>query len=262
MRGILETAIGVDTISYEVSGPAVAPAVLLAHSIGTSRVLWDAQVASLAESWRVIRYDTRGHGKSSAPAADYDLDQLGRDALAVLDAAGVERAHIVGLSLGGLTAMWLAVHAPDRVERLVLANTAARIGSTDRWAERIRQVRSHGMASIVEETMRRWFSEAFRTRNAEIVAAYGHLLAGCSPAGYTGCCAALRDADFRDAIDRIAAPTLVVAGDQDQATTLDDANLMHARIPGARLAILPAAHLSNVEEPAAFTQAVRQFLEA
>ncbi len=257
-----EVFAGTDRISYNIAGPADAPAVLLAHSIGTTRELWEGQVRELAAAFRVIRYDARGHGESSAPAGDYTLEQMGHDALAVLDAVGAERAHVVGLSLGGLTAMWLGVHAPARVTRLVLANTAARVGTSERWTDRIAQVRAGGMAAIAEASMPRWFSEAFRTRHENTVAAYRTCLAGCSSIGYIGCCAALRDADLRDDIAGIAAPTLIVAGEHDQTTTLADADIMRTRIPGATMVTLPVAHLSNVEQPAAFNRTVRQFLEA
>lgn len=261
-EGMSDVLVGSAHISYDVSGLTDGPVVLLAHSIGTTRALWEAQGRELASGYRVIRCDARGHGGSSAPAGDYTLEQLGGDALAVLDAVGVERAHVVGLSLGGLTAMWLGVHAPARVGRLVLANTAARVGTAERWVERIAQVRAGGMAGIVEPTMMRWFSDSFRAQQPAMVDAYRVMLAGCSPIGYTGCCAALRDADLRDDLAGIAAPTLIIAGDQDQATTLADADVMRRRIAGATMVTMPAAHLSNLEQPTAFTAAVRQFLEA
>lgn len=255
-----DVAISTDHISYDIEGPPEAPVVLLAHSIGTTRELWQPQRAALAKAFRVVRYDARGHGRSSAPSGDYALDRLGTDAITILDALGVRRAHVVGLSLGGLTAMWLGLHAPERVGGLVLANTAARIGVPERWEERIAQVQAGGVEAVVDLAIGRWFSEAFRAREGDTVAAYRRLLAGCSPAGYAGCCAVLRDADLRDDIARIGAPTLIIAGDQDQATTLADAELMRARIPHARLLTLSAAHLSNVEQPATFTQAVLEFL--
>ena len=255
-----DAVIGTDHLGYDIEGPPDAPVVLLSHSIGTTRELWQPQRAALAQTFRVIRYDARGHGRSSASPGEYTLAQLGADALAILDAAGVARAHVVGLSLGGLTAMWLGVHAPDRVDRLVLANTAACIGVPERWTERIAQVQAGGLDAVADLAIARWFSESFRARDGETVAAYRRLLAGCSPLGYAGCCAVLRDADLRDAIARIAASTLIIAGEQDQATTPADAELMRARIPQARLVSLPTAHLSNVEQPAAFTQAVLGFL--
>jgi len=257
-----DVVIGSDHLSYDIEGPPDAPVVLLSHSIGTTRELWEPQRAALARTFRVIRYDARGHGQSSAPPGDYSLARLGADALAILDAAGVARAHVVGLSLGGLTAMWLGVHAPDRVNRLVLANTAARIGTPERWTERIAQVQAGGVDAVVDLAIGRWFSEAFRARDGETVAAYRRLLSGCSPLGYAGCCAVLRDADLRDDLARITSSTLIIAGDQDQATTMADAELMRTRIPQARLVSLSAAHLSNVEQPAAFTSTLLDFLDS
>ena len=248
-------------LAYATSGPADAPVLLLSHALGATSALWDPQLAPFSSAFRVIRYDTRGHGSSGAPAGEYTIDRLGRDALAVLDAAGAERAHVCGLSLGGLTAMWLAVHAPQRVGRLVLASTAARIGTPDRWSERVRQVRAGGMDAIADAAMPRWFTEDFRRREPETVARHRAMVASCSPVGYTGGCAALRDTDLREAIRRIDAPTLVVSGTADPVTTPDDAIEMCARIPGARMVTFDTAHLPNVEQADRFSGAVREFLE-
>jgi len=249
-------------VSYTVEGrtDAEAPVVLFAHSIGTTRDLWLPQIPAFRSAYRIVRHDARGHGRSAAPDGDYSIDELGRDALAVLDAVGTSQAHIVGLSLGGLTAMWLALHAPTRVRGIVLANTAARIGIPERWNERIAQVQSDGMAVIGESALTRWFTDDFRNREPHTIAHFRGMIANCAPQGYSGCCAVLRDTDLRDDIARIAAPTLVIAGEQDAATTPADAELLRERIPGARLVTLPAAHLSNVEQPTAFTNAVLAFL--
>jgi 3-oxoadipate enol-lactonase len=250
-------------MTYTVEGrtDANAPVVLFAHSIGTTRDLWLPQVPAFTAAYRVVRYDARGHGRAPAPDGDYTIDRLGRDALDVLDAAGAQRAHVVGLSLGGLTAMWLAIHAPGRVDRIVLANTAARIGTPDRWNERIAQVRAEGMAIVGESALTRWFTGEFRARDPRTVDRYRAMITACAPQGYNGCCAVLRDTDLRDDLPRITAPTLIIGGAHDVATTPADAELLHARIPGARLLTLPAAHLSNVEQPGAFTDAVLGFLQ-
>jgi 3-oxoadipate enol-lactonase len=257
-----ELAIGAAHISYEIDGPADAPVLLLSHSLGTTRDLWQPQLAAFASVYRVVRYDTRGHGQSCVPRGEYALDHLGRDAIAVLDAVGASRAHVVGLSLGGLTAMWLGVHAPDRVDRLVLANTAARIGTPERWDERMAQARAEGMPAIAAAVVGRWFSDGFRARHPETCAHYQRMVASCSAQGYAGCCAVLRDADLRDDIRRITAPTLIIAGEWDVATPLADADLMRTRISRSTLVTLPAAHLSSAEQPAAFTDAVLDFLAA
>ncbi len=165
-----------------------------------------------------VRYDTRGHGASDVPAGSYAIDALGLDAIAILDAAGVERAHVCGLSLGGLTAMWLGVHAPHRIRSLVLSSTAARIGSASMWDERIAQVRTAGVESLADAAMGRWFTAGYRAGHPEVVSVY-HRMLGATPAdGYAGCCAAIRDADLREAIKSIAAPTLVIAGREDPVT--------------------------------------------
>lgn len=247
-------------LSYSVEGPAGAPVLLLSNSIGTTSALWDRQAGPFAKTFRVVRYDTRGHGRSSVPAGDYTMEQLGRDALAVLDAAGAGRAHVCGISLGGITAMWLGVHAPERIERLVLANTGARVGTVEMWQQRIAAVRANGMAQIAEATPSRWFTESFRQRAPEIVATFTAMVADCPPAGYAGCSAAIRDTDLRDDVRKIAAPTLVITGAVDPATPPSDGAFLSERIPRARRVELAAAHLSNVEAADAFTAAVLDFL--
>ena len=247
-------------IGYDIEGPAEAPALLLCHALGTTRDLWTPQAGILTRACRVIRYDARGHGQSSIPAGDYTLDDLGQDALAVLDAAHAPLAWVAGLSMGGLTAMWLGVHAPARVRGLVLANTAARLGQPAAWNERIATVRTRGLASVADTGVANWFSPAFREKEPAIVDALRQMVAGCSADGYAGCCAVLRDADLREAIARIASPALVLAGALDSRTTVADAQDLCARIPKATLAVLQAAHFSNVEQPQAFTTHIERFL--
>jgi 3-oxoadipate enol-lactonase len=247
-------------IRYWVDGPEQAPALLLSNSIGSTAGLWDQQVERFSASFRVIRYDTRGHGRSDTRPGEYALDQLGRDALAVLDGVGVWRAHFCGISLGGITGLWLGVHAPERIGRLIAANTAARIGTTTLWTERMRTVRSEGMRAIADATMVRWFSLSFRDRNPTIVERFRSMLAGAPAPGYAGCCAALRDADVRGDLGRIRAQTLVIAGAHDVVTSVEDAAFISDRVANARLVTLDAAHLSNVEQPDAFNSAVLDFL--
>ena len=247
---------------YSVEGPADAPTLLLSNSIGTTSTLWDRQAGPFAKAFRVVRYDTRGHGRSSVPPGDYTMARLGRDALAVLDAAGAERAHVCGISLGGITAMWLGVHAADRIERLVLANTGARVGTFEMWQQRIAAIRANGMAPIVEATPSRWFTEEFRQTHPEVVAGFTAMVAACPAGGYAGCAAAIRDTDLREDIQRIAAPTLVITGKSDPATPPSDGVFIASRISGARRLELEAAHLSNVEAADAFTAGVLDFLEA
>lgn len=247
-------------IAYEVTGPDDAPALLFINSIGATRALWDPQVARLRSTCRLIRYDARGHGQSSAPAGDYTLAQLGRDAVAVLDAAGAQTAHVCGISLGGITALWLGLHAADRVRSLTLANTAARIGSLESWAERIALVQKRGMSAIADRAMVTWFTSAFHARDPDTIAAFHAMVAGCDPTGYLGCCAALRDADLRDDVGRLDVPVLTIAGAQDVATPPAGVEFIHERVPGSNLVSFDVAHLSNVEAREEFNDALVSFL--
>ena len=248
------------TISYAVDGEPGAPALLLINSIGSTREMWARQVPAFTTRHRVIRYDARGHGMSSVPAGPYTLEQLGADALVVLDAAGVETAHICGISLGGLTAQWLALNAPDRLDTLVLANTAARIGTIESWNERIQLVREQGMTAAAEMAMPRWFSPAFHARDPETVRAFRAMVQSSPVDGYLGCCAALRDADLRDRVAGITVPTLLVASTADTATPAEGLQFIQERIRGSELVTFDAGHLSNVECAAEFTDAVLNFL--
>ena len=247
-------------IWYQVDGPPDAPALLLSNSLATTDALWDGVMAFLATRLRVIRYDTRGHGRSAVTPGPYSLATLGADAVAVLDAAGVGRAHYCGISLGGLTGMWLGLQAPERIDGLVLANTGAQIGMVEIWNQRIAVVEAQGMTAIVAPLLERWFTAEFRAGVPDTVAGFGRMIAATSPIGYAGAAAAVRDADLREVIGAIRAPTLVVVGTRDPATPPELGELIREKIRGARLVELNAAHLSNVEQPAAFASAVTDFL--
>lgn len=247
-------------LSYHVDGNPRGDVVLFSNSLGTTHELWQPQLEALSSTFRIIRYDTRGHGDSDAPAGTYSIDMLGQDAVAILDAERVDRAHVCGLSLGGLTAMWLGVHAPDRIRSLILSSTAARIGSVSMWDERIAQVEAAGVASLADAAMGRWFTAGFLAAQPATVSVYHRLLSSTPAAGYKGCCAALRDADLREAIRTIAAPVLVIVGREDPVTPPSDAEDIRARIPGARAALLDAAHIANVEQASAFNDLVSSFI--
>jgi 3-oxoadipate enol-lactonase len=258
----VRTADGAQLVG-EAHGPAEAPTLVFLNSIGCDRRLWDSQVAALADDFRCLVFDTRGHGQSDAPAGDYTLDQLGRDALAVLDAADVRAAHVCGLSLGGLVAQWLAIEAPERVARMVLADTASRIGTVESWEARRKLVLDQGLAAIADMAMERFFSTPFRETRAEAVAEWRARLAAGSAKGYAGCCAALRDADLTAGLARITSPTLVICGEEDISTPPEQARALATAIPGAELRVIPAAaHLANFEQPDAFNAALRAHLEA
>jgi 3-oxoadipate enol-lactonase len=247
-------------IDYSIAGAPTAPALLFINSIATTRELWARQVPRLSKSFRVITYDARGHGFSQVTAGDYTIEQLGRDALAILDDAGAESAHVCGISLGGITAMWLGIHAPRKVKSVTLANTAARIGSVEMWAERIAFVRQQGMATLADMTMPRWFTEGFRAREPQTVEQFRAMVAACSKDGYLSCCAALRDEDLREQISAIHCPVLCVAGSADPATPPEALQFIHERIAGSTMVLLDAAHLTNVEQDQAFTNGLLQFL--
>jgi 3-oxoadipate enol-lactonase len=247
-------------VRYEWSGPAEARVVVLSHSLGTDLSMWDPQMPALAERFRVLRYDTRGHGGTAVTDGPYSIAQLGGDVLRMLDALGVTSAHFCGLSMGGQIGMWLGARAPERIGRLVLSNTGARIGSTSAWNTRIETVRTQGMGAIASGVTERWFSAELRERAPEVVARARALLEATPPLGYAACAAAIRDADARALLGGIHAPTLVIAGSKDPATPPADHRFLADSIPGARYVELEAAHLSNLEAPEAFTSALVGFL--
>ncbi|ESR22466.1 3-oxoadipate enol-lactonase [Lutibaculum baratangense] len=248
------------TIHYELSGREGAPLLVLSNSLGTNLSMWDAQVAHFGDRYRILRYDQRGHGRSSAPPGEYSFGQLGRDVVALMDYLGVEKAHFCGLSMGGMTGMWLGVHAPHRVDRLVLANTAAFLPPKELWDGRVRTVTEKGMGAIVDAVVERWFSPEFQASDPDEVARVRAMILATLPAGYAGCCAAIRDMDQREDIRSIRVPTLVICGSKDPATPPAQAEEIVGHVPQARLVTLEAAHLSNIEDPAGFNQAVARFL--
>lgn len=248
------------SLRYEAAILPGRPCVLFSNSLGASLRMWDGVVAALGDAYSVVRYDTRGLGASSTPAGPYTLDQLGHDALALLDHLGVERAAICGLSMGGLVAQWLGVHAPGRVDGLVLANTAAKIGSDATWNARIAAVRADGMEPLAAATMERWFTAEFRQQRPNLVSAVRTEFAACDVEGYIANCAAIRDADLRADLAAIDVPVLAVFGTQDPVTTEADARALAAAIPGGRVAGLEAAHLSATEQPETFARLLRNFL--
>ena len=247
-------------INVEVEGPEDAPAVVFSNSLGTNLHMWDDQAKALSKHFRVIRYDQRGHGKSDAPPQPYSIERLGRDVLAILDHFGIKKAHFVGLSMGGCTGMWVGRHARDRVGRLVLSNTGAKIGDSSLWNSRIQSVRKDGMKAVVETVLGRWFTPDFRRRQSAVVERVREMLLTTPPAGYAGCSAALRDMDQRAGISEIKAPTLVIAGKHDPATPPESGEFIASRIKDAKYVLLDAAHLANLERAAIYTDTIERFL--
>lgn len=242
-------------------GDRSAPALLLCNSLGTDLSLWDANVGALASMHHVIRFDQRGHGRSGAPPGPYTIDRLGRDAATVLAALEVGTARVCGVSLGGLVALWLAASEPGRVERVVLAATAARIGTGAGWRERAATVRAEGMAGVVDVVLERFFSPRFLGDAQPWVAHVRDGLLATTPEGYAASCDALAAADLRAAAAEVACPALVVVGTADAATPPSDAADLCARVGGARLVEIDGAgHLLNLEAPDRFAAIVACFL--
>ncbi len=245
-------------VHHEVSGSADGPVVLFANSLGSDLGMWDPQLAPLVEAgFRVIRYDHRGHGRSPVPSGPYTLDDLGGDAIALLDRLGVERASVVGLSMGGMVAMWLGQHAPDRVERLVLCCTSAALGPATMWDDRIEAVLGGGTQAVVDGVIERWLTPATRDGLPELTHRLRAMIVATPAAGYVACCAAIRDMDLLAGLGSIAAPTLVIAGDADPSTPPEHGRRIAEAIPGARLEVVPdVAHLGNLERPYRFAELI------
>jgi 3-oxoadipate enol-lactonase len=247
-------------IHFETEGDARLPALMFSNSLGTDWRMWQPQVNSLRGQFRMIRYDTRGHGQSAAPPGPYSLAQLGRDALAVLDHLDIERAHFCGISMGGATAQWLGIHAPQRLRKLVIANSAARIGTEAGWRERAALARGEGLDGIAAGAPGRWFTPDFATLDPLTVVVLAETLRTGSAEGYAACCEALAVADLRPQLRAIRVPTLIIAGAADPVTTVADAQAMQEAIPDARLVTLAASHISNIEAAPAFSLALSRFL--
>ena len=248
-------------LHHRLDGPAEAPVIALPSSLGTTTELWDANAGAWMETFRVLRYDQRGHGGSEVPRGPYSIDDLGRDFIALLDELGLERVFFCGLSLGGATGMWVGAHAPERIENLVLACTSARFGDPGQWVARAASARTAGVESIADRVIARWFTPEFAEERPDVVSQFRSVLVSTPREGYAGCCEALAGWDFRGHLTRVRRPTLVVAGVNDGATPLAHSRLLAERIPRAKLVVLPrAAHLANVEQNDAFSSLVAEHL--
>lgn len=252
-------------LHYQLDGPQGAPVLVLSNSLGTDLHMWDAQMAAFTEHFRVLRFDTRGHGKSLVTPGTYSIEQLGHDVLALLDALHIERAHFCGLSMGGLIGQWLGINAGDRLLKLVVCNTAAKIGDPSVWNPRIETVLRDGAAAMValrDASIARWFTPDFAAANPAVASRITDMLAATSPEGYAANCAAVRDADFRDQLGSIKVPLLVIAGSEDAVTPPAGSHFIQEHVAGAEYAEFHAAHLSNVQAGAAFSERVVAFLSA
>ncbi len=252
-------------LHYQLDGPQGAPVLVLSNSLGTDLHMWDAQVPAFAEHFRVLRLDTRGHGRSLVTPGPYSIAQLGGDVLALLDALEIRQAHFCGLSMGGLIGQWLGINAGERLGKLVVCNTAAKIGEPSVWNPRIEMVLRDGAAAMValrDASIARWFTADFAQAHPEQAGKITDMLAATSPQGYAANCAAVRDADLREQLGAIKVPTLVISGSEDAVTPPSGGHFIQARVAGAEYAEFYAAHLSNVQAGAAFSERVLQFLLA
>ncbi len=249
------------TLNYQAFGDAAKPALVLSNSLGTNLNMWQSQVEFFKENFYVICYDTRGHGASSTPAGPYTIAQLGQDVINLLDHLKIEKASFCGISMGGLVGQWLAINKAERFNKVIICNTAAKIGQEQAWLERAALVRENGLEQIAATAASRWFTDGFIQANPDLVAALSQdLAAGCN-LGYANCCEALATEDLREKITTIAIPLLVVAGQQDPVTTLADAKFIVNKVAHSQLFEINASHISNIEQPDAFNQAVFDFIK-
>jgi 3-oxoadipate enol-lactonase len=248
------------SIHVEVEGPHNAPALMLSNSLGTNLHMWDDQAAPWSRHFRLVRYDRRGHGQSSVPKGPYTMERLGRDVLAVIDTLDIAKINWCGLSMGGMVGQWLGAHAPDRVDKLVLSNTSSFFPDKSIWEGRLKTVRDKGLAAIVDVNMERWFTKDFRERSPQAIAKMREMFLATKANGYIGCGEAIRDMDHRPLLAKISAPTLVIAGKHDPATTLEANEFICEHIPNADIVVLDTAHIANVEQPNLYAETVVDFL--
>jgi 3-oxoadipate enol-lactonase len=248
-------------LHYRIDGDELAPWLMLSNSLGTNLAMWEPQMPGLLQHFRVLRSDTRGHGLSNAPSASCSIADLGRDAIALLDHIGITQTHFCGLSLGGMTGMWLAANQSTRIGRLVLCNTSPLMAPPANLDTRIALVTKGGMASIAGNVIDRWFTADFQARSPASIAIVHQMLLETPAAGYAACCAAIRDMDQRASLASISHPTLVIAGTRDIATPPQDGKLIAERVAGSTYIELDAAHLSNWEQAAAFSACLSDFLQ-
>ena len=250
------------TLHYRLDGDESLPVLMLSNSLGTSFEMWQPQIAPLTQHYRVLRYDTRGHGQSSVTEGPYSIAQLGGDVIALLDYLKLSRVHFCGLPMGGITGMWLGLHHADRLNKLILCNTAAYIGPPENWTNRAAAVQRDGVASIAAAVVDKWLTPDFAAQQPELVQHLRAMLGATDARGYAANCLAVRDSDLREQIQRIVTPTLVIAGSGDIPTPPADGRYLADTIPGAQYVELYAAHLSNLQQVDGFTQAVLKFLAA
>jgi 3-oxoadipate enol-lactonase len=250
-------------LTYSLEGPESAPVIAFTGSLGTDLTMWKPQSDPLSERFRVLRYDIRGHGSSPVPPTPYSIADLGTDLLALLDRLEIERASLCGLSIGGMASMWTAAHAPERISRLVLCCTSAQLGPREAWLERAATVRGDGVGAVADAVLARWFTPGFTEgpRGRAVRERMRGILTATPAEGYAGCCEAIAEMDLRGDLPQIAAPTLVLAGEDDPATPPEHGRLIAEMIPNARFELVSnAAHLASIERAELVTATILRFL--
>ena len=246
--------------NYTLQGTPNSPVLMFSNSLGADLTMWDELVTYLLPYFRVLQYDTRGHGQSELTDGPYTIEMLGKDVIALLDALNIDKVYFCGLSMGGLIGQWLGINHPERLHKLIISNTDAKIGTAERWNDRIETISEGGMTTIVEATLAKWFTDAFRQENPEQVNETKEVFLANDPKGYCSCCAAIRDADFRESTKTISLETLVITGDEDEVTNVVQAKTLVDSIPNSQLKIFPARHLASTELPEQYAETLIDFI--
>jgi len=246
--------------NYKLQGTPNSPVLIFSNSLGSEMLMWDELVPFLLPYFRVLRYDTRGHGGSEITPEPYSIALLGQDVIDLLDELKIDEAYFCGLSMGGLIGQWLGIHYPNRIKKLIVSNTGAKIGNDERWNDRIETIKANGMQAIVDDTMERWFTQSFRNDSPLRVVETKAMFLRSDILGYSNCCAAIRDADFRESLSQVSVETLVITGDEDPVTNVAQAEFIAENIPNARLKILHARHLASTELPEEYAQVLIDFI--
>jgi 3-oxoadipate enol-lactonase len=251
------------SVHYTLEGPASGPVITMSNSLASNLSMWEPQMPVLTSRYRVLRYDTRGHGGTEATAGPYSLDELSEDVRALLRALGITRTHFIGLSMGGMIGQIIAIKYPQMLQSLVLCDTMSRVPTEAKpmWDDRIHTAETGGMEPLVEPTLARWFTEPFRQKGSPVLDQVRTMIRSTPPRGYTGCCHAIAALNLTDHLNAITLPTLIIVGEDDPATPVAASHVIHEQVRGSELVILKsAAHLSNLEQPEAFNQALTAFL--
>lgn len=246
--------------NYKLQGTPNSPVLIFSNSLGSEMLMWDELVPFLLPYFRVLQYDTRGHGGSEITPEPYNIALLGQDVIDLLNELKIDEAYFCGLSMGGLIGQWLGIHYPNRIKKLIVSNTGAKIGNDERWNGRIETIKANGMQAIVDDTMERWFTESFRDHNPQRVAETKAMFLRSDILGYSNCCAAIRDADFRESLSQVSVETLVITGDEDPVTNVAQAEFIAENIPNVRLKVLHARHLASTELPEEYAQVLIDFI--